>query len=118
MIVSVGCDIVRTSRIEALLASETAVRRAFHPGELRRNDPLHAAGILAAKEAVIKAYGLPAGSWLSIEIAHKESGKPTLQVDPASHTKQIASVDLSISHDGAYAVAFVVLLEKEVKEVE
>lgn len=59
------------------------------------------AGLFAAKEALIKATGLPAGAWHSIEISHEPSGKPraTILGDGAP------TLSISITHHGEYAVA-------------
>ncbi|MEI6477458.1 MAG: 4'-phosphopantetheinyl transferase superfamily protein [bacterium] len=112
MTISTGCDIVKIDRVLPLIESEASSFRIFHPGELRRRDPLHAAGVFALKEAALKAFGLKAGSWLDIEVIYAENGKPSLKISPEAHQKTILSLDCSISHDCDYAIATVTLLEE------
>ncbi|MEK6960022.1 MAG: holo-ACP synthase [Nanoarchaeota archaeon] len=106
MKLQIGADIVHVPRIASLLSNDTAVARTFKPDELRDKDPSHLAGIFAAKESVFKALGI-APSWLDVKITKSPDGKPS-----ASISKQLGHakvVDISISHDGDYAVAFVIL---------
>ena len=65
------------------------------------------AGIFAAKEAVIKALSLSPNRWHEIEIAHTTEGRPYLASYPGPTP---TSTDLSISHQGEYAVAHTVFL--------
>ncbi len=87
--------------------------KVFSPSELKNSkgsntEQEHLAGIFAAKEAVIKALGLKPGCWLSIEIVNKKSGKPVIKLAESLSKSKMTSCDLSISHDGEYAVAFFV----------
>lgn len=75
--------------------------KIFLESELKDTESSHLAGIFAAKEAVVKALGLPSGSWHKIEIAYEKNGRPKVRV----WGKKIKSCDLSISHAGDYAVA-------------
>jgi phosphopantetheine--protein transferase-like protein len=70
------------------------------------------AGMFAAKEAVIKALAMKAGEWRKIEIGKNNHGRPEARL--ADFSRRIVAHDLSISHDGEYAVAAAVfLLESE-----
>ncbi len=89
--------------------------RVFSPFELKNpkdSNTEHLAGVFAAKEAVIKALGLKPGCWLGIEIVNKKSGKPVVKLAKNLGKGKMLSCDLSISHDGKYAVAFFVALLK------
>jgi len=110
MEVRVGTDIVRVERFRAP-GIKTPVEKIFLPSELSNRDPKHLAGIFAAKEAAMKALKIPAGEWQNIEITYEESGRPQLNLlrDFLSVPK-ILSWDLSISHDGGYAIAVAVFL--------
>ena len=77
------------------------LKKIFLEGELKNTEVSHLAGVFAAKEAVLKASGLPVGRWHEIEIDYQESGKPKVRVSG----KEIKNGDLSISHVGDYAVA-------------
>jgi len=112
MEVRIGTDIVRIERFR-VLRTETALDKIFLPSELRNRDPEHLAGIFAAKEAVTKALKIPAGSWQKIEVGHEKTGRPTLTIAPDLSPKDaIHSYDISISHDGEYAIAVAVFLLK------
>ena len=68
----------------------------------------------AAKEALSKALGAPAGlSWQDAEVMVEESGQPwfALQGAVADAVAGLGAdhVHLSLSHDGGFALAFVVL---------
>ena len=100
--IKIGCDIVEIERIKNL--DSDALKKIFHEVELN-NKPETLAGMFAAKEAVKKVFNEL--NWLDIEISKESSGKPTLIIN-----KDVESFDLSISHDGLYAIANVVFLIK------
>ncbi len=106
--IRVGVDIVQVSRFEKKFKENKKYfeEKVFLPEELADARPEHLAGIFAAKEAVIKALGLKSGQWQEIVISHQENGKPFISKIPAQF--QDLKSDLSLSHDGDYAVAFVV----------
>ncbi len=87
----IGNDIVLISRIEKSIKSPSFLNKVFTENER-----------LAAKEAYFKALGtgikLPLND---IEICHNDNGKP--------YFKGIDNCDLSISHDGDYAIATVIM---------
>lgn len=99
----VGTDIIRISRIEKSLANEHFKESIFTENEIsycKRAESF--AGLFAGKEAYLKALGTGIDRRLnSIEILHNEKGKPYISGVPNS--------DISISHDGDYAVAVVIL---------
>ncbi len=112
--VKVGVDLVHIPRLAALLADGTFLRRAFQPAELADGRPEHLAGLLAAKEACFKALGRPT-SWpaVAVDTAH---GPPRLQLSPEVAPPNLLSLEVSISHEGDYAVAVVVALLGEGSE--
>lgn len=107
----VGIDIVQISRFEKKFKENKKYfeEKLFLPEELADTRPEHLAGIFAAKEAVVKALGIGAARWREIEILSQESGKPFVSKVPAQ-CKDLKS-ELSISHDGDYAIAFVIFYE-------
>ncbi len=110
MRVKVGVDSVYIPRFRTALSK--IIDKAFSPRELKNSEAEHLAGIFAAKEAAMKALSLKAGSWLNIEIANKKSGKPVVKLAKNLSKGKIVSCDLSISHNGDYAIAiFVALVE-------
>ncbi|HEX2922992.1 MAG TPA: holo-ACP synthase [Chloroflexota bacterium] len=116
MIVKIGIDLVHIPRMRELVEREAFLARTFHPSELRDRRPMRLAGIFAAKEALFKALGAP-HQWLEVEVDHDPEGRPFLRLSPASAPPEILSLDLSVTHEGEYAVAVVVaLLEGESAE--
>ncbi|HEX3569082.1 MAG TPA: 4'-phosphopantetheinyl transferase superfamily protein [Candidatus Saccharimonadales bacterium] len=96
----IGIDLVHIPEFTTQLANgdEAFLRRAFRAEELQRREPVHLAGLWAAKEAVLKAAGLQPGQWLEIMITHDAKGRPSANVHGATF-------ELSIAHHGEYAVA-------------
>lgn len=114
MIVGVGIDVVDVARFEQTLARTPGLRgRLFTAGE--RDLPLGSlAGRFAAKEALAKALGAPAGlAWLDAEITNDSDGRPSLtmagSVAKRASTVAARRAHLSISHDAGIASAVVVL---------
>lgn len=113
-----GCDIVSIPRFRKILVRTPAIRRRiFLPEEEKGASMERLAGIFAAKEAVIKAFGIPAGRWHEIEVSYHKNGKPQIKLlgRSASKLKGILGSgaskcrgEVSIAHDGDYAMAFVV----------
>ena len=98
-----GCDLVHIPKFEQSTRGGS-LARLFTPYELSQNLPLTTlAGWFAAKEAVIKALDLSGGSFLTMEIVKGESGRPAVRF--AESDTKIMHHDLSISHDGEYAMA-------------
>ena len=94
----VGTDIVHISRFKDI--DEFSLKKIFHPPELKNKDPLHLSGIFAVKECCRKIF--PDTDWLDFEIKKEKNGKPVI------HAKHGFEGDVSISHDGEYAIAVVI----------
>ncbi len=114
MIVGVGTDLVEVARLAAALDRTPSLRaRLFTPGEAEL--PLESlAARFAAKEALVKALGAPGGlSWQDAEVVVAASGRPSFElrgeVLAAARACGADRVQLSLSHDGGFALAFVVL---------
>lgn len=99
----IGTDIVKISRMEKSIKNESFLRRVFTEKEIEYcRKAENYAGIFAAKEAYFKAIGTGITAPLtSMEILHNDRGKPYLN--------GISNCDVSISHDGDYAIATVVI---------
>lgn len=115
MNVKVGCDLVRIRRFKESMerGGEEFLNKVFTRAELASTSkPESLAGIFAAKEAVIKALGgalkLKAGDWKKIEIIKKTNGRPEVKL--LEFNRKILSRDISISHDGEYAMAVTIIL--------
>ena len=116
MIVGIGIDVVEIERFsETLHRSPAVVDRLFLPSECGL-PPGSLAGRFAAKEALAKALGAPAGlHWVDVETYVEDSGQPRLTmrgtVLARADVLGVTSSHVSISHDGGM-VSSVVVLEK------
>ncbi len=113
MIVGIGVDLVDVARLDqALRRTPALAARLFTEGE-RDAPPASLAACFAAKEAVAKALGAPAGlRWADVEIGHDRSGRPVLAVRgtvaDAAHRLGVRRWHVSLTHDEGVSVAFVV----------
>jgi len=115
--IRVGTDIVVIERIAKSRArfGTRFLQRYLHPDEYTAaSSDATLAGLWAAKEAVAKALGCGIGSELSFEeitIRKDKKGAPQLQLAPETLRRfPIRESSLSISHDGGFAIAVVVLV--------
>lgn len=127
MILRCGTDLLEIRRLEEKLAKSEGrleerlfdeEERAYCEGRAER-----AAGLFAAKEAAAKALG--SGLWgeaglgfRDFLIRHDSRGRPLLELSPkarafAAQIGELQSVDLSISHDGGFAIAFCTFLFRD-----
>lgn len=99
----IGTDIVKISRIEKSIEKKHFLESVYTQNEIAYCKAAQSfAGLFAAKEAYLKALGTGINCRLNtIEIDHTQSGKPFI--------KNAEHCDLSISHDGDYAIASVIL---------
>jgi len=119
MISGIGTDMCRISRMKRAVANDHFVRRIFSGEEIEyaslQGEPArHYASAFAAKEALAKASGLGmfglglASSWVS----RTERG-PVIRLADDLKKKfgemGICKCWLSLTHEGDYALAFVVL---------
>ena len=116
-----GVDIVNVSRIDRILSDnrQQFYNKIFTIGEINYiEDKGHksttVAGLFAAKEAVSKALGTGIGTlgWKDIEILHEVKGRPyinfTQRGQKIIEKLSIGEIQISISHEIEYAIAFVV----------
>ncbi|MCU1572786.1 MAG: DNA-binding protein [Micrococcaceae bacterium] len=112
MIIGIGVDVVDVERFGRQLERTPGLReRLFVPAERGLNTNSLAARF-AAKEAVAKVLGAPAGmNWQDCWIGLDESG-PTVQVKgtvaAVAQSKGVKRWHLSMSHDGGISTAMVV----------
>ncbi|HNW45788.1 MAG TPA: holo-ACP synthase [Thermotogota bacterium] len=119
----IGIDIVDMERLTPQMIDRIRMR-VFSKSEIAEMEALknprrrieYFAGRFAAKEAFFKALGIGIFNTVldQVEVLADETGRPYLRVSEAVRSAYIgeyASCSVSISHDGSYAVA-VVLLEK------
>ncbi len=127
MIIGIGTDICDARRIKRIMVrfSDKFVTRIFTPAEIAlastKADPsLFYAKRFAAKEAVYKALSASRStdrSWQDAEVLNDEDGVPLLSLSGGCKTAlealtpdgYNAQIDVSLSDEPPYAVAFVVL---------
>ena len=123
MIYGIGVDLVQIKRIERVIErwGERFLNRVFTDGEMelcysRAFPPSAFALRFAAKEAFSKAIGLGMKKgirWKDIEVFHFASGKPALRLHGKSldlcKAEKITGLHLSLSDEGEYGVAMVIL---------
>ena len=113
MIIGIGIDVCDVRRFaEAIERQPRMVQRLFTPLEAERS-MASLAERFAAKEALAKALGAPAGmSWQDAEVQTDEAGRPYFVIigTVASRARElgIGTIHLSLSHDAGIASAMVV----------
>lgn len=113
----IGIDIVEVERIEMAIKrfGRRFLERVYTEGEIEycnsKKYPYPSFAVrFAAKEAFFKAIGRKVG-WRNIEVVRGERGRPFLKLN--SPLDNNYSFHLSLSHTKAYAVAMVVMEEKD-----
>lgn len=112
----IGIDITQISRISRLREryGEQFLKRILNENEIKliKSDN-SLAGFYAAKEAFSKALGVGIGeefSFLDIEISKTSKNAPFIIADNKIIEKfGIKNTSLSISHDGGFAIAAVII---------
>ena len=112
----IGTDIIQINRIEKLV-SKYGIKfkqRFLSKKEISMAKKVQTiAGLWAAKEAISKALGCGIGSQLTfhdITISKNHLGAPSFALtEEAQKTHQVKESSLSISHDGGFAIAVVVI---------
>jgi len=114
----IGIDIVSISRIEKSIEKfgDKAKNRFMTKNEQKwALKPSSIAGIWASKEAFSKAIGTGIGkefSFLDIEIVKDKKGKPVINLlnKTLSNKLKYKQIDISITHDGGFAIAAVIII--------
>ena len=122
MKITCGTDIIEIDRVKESIEElgEKFIKRVFTDKEIeycesRKGQKYqHYAGRFAAKEAAFKAISKILDNkysvcWKDFEIIDDEQGRPYLNLYNVN-TKDIESIDISISHCKLYATANVVIL--------
>ena len=103
--INAGVDIILNSRFEKLIKDNVFLEKVFQTSELR--DKRKLIGKFALKEAVMKALGKKI-NWKDIEIS-SIGQKPKIILNDSIKPEGFRCVEGSISHDGDYTIAFVIL---------
>ena len=112
----IGIDLIKTSRMERLIErfGEKALQKFLSQEEIKLVKNFKtAAGFWAVKEAVSKALGVGIGSecaFHDIVISKTKKGAPKVFISQSIIEKyHITDTSISITHDGAYAIAVAVI---------
>jgi holo-[acyl-carrier protein] synthase len=113
VIVGIGVDVVDIARMEAALRRTPALAARLFTESEQGRAPASLAACFAAKEAVAKALGGPAGlHWADVEVGHNRAGRPELAVRgtvaAAADRLGVRRWHVSLSHDAGVSMAFVV----------
>jgi len=120
-LIRVGTDIVAIDRVSSSIQKfgNRFLKRVFSESELKHlsKKPESIAGYWASKEALSKALGCGIGSELSfLDMSISKDSKNAPYIELSQEKKERFRVDdisLSISHDGGFAIAIVVVVFKE-----
>ena len=104
--IKIGVDLVLNSRLERNLDDESFLEKVFHAFEMRDKGKL--ISIFALKEATMKALGKKVG-WKEIEVRYDNNGKPEIKLSGVVRPDGFVGIDGSLSHDGEYTVATVMI---------
>ena len=113
MIVGVGIDVVDIARFEETLERTPALRERLFTAEERGLGIASLAARFAAKEALAKSLGAPAGmEWTDARVVTNHDGRPSFQIGGTVQARAndlgVDSIHLSMSHDAGIASAVVV----------
>lgn len=125
MISGIGTDIVAVARFQRFIneGNDALLQRLFTVHELavcraKKESAACFAARFAAKESFLKALGtgLRDGiSWLDMEVVNNSLGRPDILLSGKAaemfNARGLRTSHLSLSHDGGYATAVVVLEE-------
>ncbi len=126
MIYGIGIDLVKVIRVKEALErwGERFQNKVFTPGEVRycmqkKNPSPNFAARFAAKEAFVKALGIGIRRgvhWRDVEVQRGPLGRPVLKLNGRAveicQKERIEGLFLSLTHDGDYSGAVVVLEKK------
>lgn len=128
MIVGIGTDILRRSRIEMMIndMEDPFFKRIFTESEKKegmdQSDRLtYFAGRFAAKEAIFKTFKVH-GDLIhlrDIEILKSEIGYPVVQLYGTARAqamqKKISTIELSLSNDSDYVIAYAIAVSESLE---
>jgi holo-[acyl-carrier protein] synthase len=123
MIIGTGIDLVEISRVQEMLMrwGDRFLHRVFTPSEIayakkKKDQHIFLSARFAAKEAALKALGIGLQMGVhfrEIETTHDPLGKPVMtflgKAQQIAHAQKVSAIFVSLSHEGDYAIAQVLL---------
>ena len=113
MVIGIGIDLCKISRIERALQFEHFKTKIFTPEEIsycEAKGPESYAASFAAREAFCKASNTPLMLAMNSVSLSRENGRPSIKLSGELATFS-GKIHVSISHEGDYACAMVVIEE-------
>lgn len=114
---SIGIDLIKNDRFKELINNNTFINKVFNKDELNYIEKAKyslntISGLYAAKEAFLKAIkkGINNYSLKDIEVVHDDNNAPSIILH--NELKELYNnynISLSISHDGDYTTAIVLI---------
>jgi len=113
VIIGVGIDVVDIERFQEALERTPALRERLFTQEERGLGIASLAARFAAKEALAKSLGAPAGMrWTDARVVTNGDGKPSLEIGGTVLARAsdlgVDSLHVSLSHDAGVASAVVI----------
>ena len=113
VIVGVGIDVVDMARFSRQLERVPGLAERLFTADERELPPHSLAARFAAKEAVAKALGAPAGlRWTDVTVRRGSAGRPVLHVEGTvaalAERLGVRAWHVSMSHDAGIASAVVI----------
>lgn len=113
-----GVDLVDITRFEKFKRNKNFMNSIFNENELlyikkHSNNNATIAGLYAAKESFLKCLGKGINSYplKDIEVIHDDNGAPLIILhNNLNLDYNFKNISLSISHDGNYAIAIVLVI--------
>ena len=125
MIIGIGTDIVEVARFQEMEENARFLQRVYSPQEIemfrqRKFNPQVLAGNFAAKEALLKAYGMGLGDipMGKISVLRRESGQPYIVIDGPKKPSEDHVIHVSLSNIKTLAQAYVVVEKRDQKDQE
>ena len=113
MIDGIGIDVVDIKRFHESLERTPGLREKLFTESERTLNESSLAARFAAKEAVAKSLGGPAGlSWHDVIVHTDLSGKPSLEITGAAlqlaNSMAVSRWHISLTHEGGHSIAYVI----------
>ena len=113
VIIGVGIDVVDIARFQETLARTPALLERLFTAEERGLGVASLAARFAAKEALAKSLGAPAGlHWTDARVVTNDDGKPSLEIGGSiqawANDLGVDRFHVSLSHDAGVASAIVI----------
>lgn len=113
-IVGVGIDVADIGRFQRTLERTPSIRSRLFTEDEQQRPIASLAARFAAKEALAKALGAPAGlHWQHAEVVTADDGRPSLRltgtVAERAEALGVTRTHVSLSHDAGIASAVVIL---------